>query len=99
LPKLSHKNKPACRRRFNIAEEFFHAGPVDAEETVLEYLKALTVTRASAGRYDERIVPLAEARLAQCLLGMGRTEAAARHQRKATAAGGKAAAGGRGRDE
>jgi len=89
LPKLSHKNKPACHERLNIAEEFFHAGLADDEETALEYMKALTVTRASPGGYDEAVVPKAELRLAQCLEQMGHVEAAARHRLKATAVGGR----------
>ncbi|MBU0610466.1 MAG: tetratricopeptide repeat protein, partial [Armatimonadetes bacterium] len=83
LPAISHQNKPACRQRFNIAEEFFHAGFADDEETALEYLKTLTVTRASPGRYDETVVPAAEARLAQCLEERGHTERAAVHRLKA----------------
>lgn len=67
LPARPSSSKPECRRRLNIANEFFDAGLVDDEETALEYLKVLTVTRASPGGYDEAVVPQAEARLAQCL--------------------------------
>jgi TolA-binding protein len=83
LPRLSHRNKPACHERLNIAEEFFDAGLADDEETALEYMKALTVTRASPGGYDEAIVPRAESRLAQCLQQMGHADAATRHRLKA----------------
>ncbi len=76
LPAPPRKSKPNCRQRLNIANEFFDAGLIDDEETVLEYLKALTVTRASPGGYDQTVVPQAEARLAQCL--RRRTSAAAR---------------------
>lgn len=83
LPRIAQRKKPPCYERFAIAEEFFHAGMARDEETVLEYLKVLTVTRASPGGYDEAIVPRAQARLVQCLAQMGHLEAAQRHRLEA----------------
>jgi len=83
LPKLASSCKLACHERLAIAEEFFHSGFTQDEETALEYLKALTVTRASPGGYDQAIVPRAEERLAQCLEEMGNDAAAQRHRIKA----------------
>ena len=67
LPKISNRNKPSCWQRLSLGEEFLQVGILDEGQAALEYLKALTVTRASKGEYDERVVPIAEKKLEEAL--------------------------------
>jgi len=60
LPTVPKRNKPACWQRFSIAQEFLMVGVRDEGQAAMEFLKALTVTRASKGQYDESVVPKAE---------------------------------------
>ncbi len=67
LPKISMRNKPPCWQRYSMGREFLAAGILEDGQTPMEFMKALTVTRAAKGKYDESVVPLAEEGLRQSL--------------------------------
>jgi hypothetical protein len=59
LPKVPKRNKPPCWQRFSLGQEFLMVGIRDDGQAAMEFMKALTVTRATKGKYDERVVPQA----------------------------------------
>ncbi len=67
LPKITKRNKPSCWQRLGLGEEFLQVGILDDGEAALEFLKALTVTHASKGKYDEAVVPIAKKKLSEAL--------------------------------
>ena len=67
LPKISRRNKPPCWQRYSLGDELLQVGILDEGQAALEYLKALTVTHASKGKYDEAVVPIAKKKLSEVL--------------------------------
>jgi hypothetical protein len=67
LPKVPKRNKPACWQRFSLGREFLMVGIRDEGQAAMEFMKALTVTRATKGKYDEKVVPQAEQALRRAL--------------------------------
>ncbi len=67
LPSPPKRNKPPCWMRYCLAREFIDVGVLDQGQAALELMKALTVTRASGGKYDTSVVPKAEAELRKLL--------------------------------
>ena len=62
--------------RFRVAEEFHLAGIFDRNEQLLEYLKVCTVAHPPKTPAGQRVLALAEARVADCLLRAGRPDLA-----------------------
>lgn len=67
LPKISRRDKPACWQRYSIGDEFLQVEILDEGQAALEFLKALTVTHASKGKYDESVADLAKKHLEAAL--------------------------------
>ncbi len=67
LPAIPARDSPGCWQRCSLAQEFLIAGILDEGQAAMEFLKALTVTRASGGKYDDSMVPVAEEGLRRAL--------------------------------
>ncbi len=70
--------KSSPQKRMNGAEEFFRAKIFEGDQALLEYHKVMSVTDPS-GRKNAKLKPKAELRAGQCLMKMGRPEAARKH--------------------
>jgi ABC-type molybdate transport system substrate-binding protein/tetratricopeptide (TPR) repeat protein len=67
LPSIPKPDKPSCWQRYNLGEELLQVEILDEGQAALEFLKALTVTHASKGKYDESVVDLAKKHLEAAL--------------------------------
>ncbi|MEA3403394.1 MAG: substrate-binding domain-containing protein [Armatimonadota bacterium] len=67
IPAVPKRNKPACWQRYSLGREFLMVGVLDEGQAAMEFMKALTVTHASKSKYDESVVPKAEAGLRRAL--------------------------------
>ncbi len=82
LPKEDAPREGSPKIRLAIAEDLFLSGLQADDDTLLEYLKVLTVARPKEGEGEEMLAR-ATCRTAQCLRARGDREAARRYLEKA----------------